>query len=163
MLAPIYALYVEKIGGDLLDASLTGAIFALASGITTLVAGRYSDKIKENELIVVFGYFMMGIGFLLYIFVNSIMFLFLVQVLIGFSEAIYSPSFDALYSKHLSWRKAGRQWGAWESMNYFTIAIGAGIGGLLVSLFGFTLIFILMATLCFASGIYIFFLPRKAL
>lgn len=163
MIGPIYAIYVEKIGGDLLDASLTVGIFALTAGITTLIAGRYADKIKENELIVVFGYFMMGIGFLLYIFVNSILFLFIVQALIGFSEAIYAPAFDALYSKHLSWRKAGREWGAWESMNYFTGAIGAGVGGLIASFFGFNIIFIIMASLCFASSIYIYLLPRKEL
>ena len=67
MLGPIYALFVENIGGDLLDASLTGGLFALAAGITTLVAGRFADKNKRGDLIVVFGYTLMGIGFLLYI------------------------------------------------------------------------------------------------
>ena len=56
MMGPIYALFVEEIGGDLLDASLTVAIFALAAGITALISGRYADKIKENELIIVLGY-----------------------------------------------------------------------------------------------------------
>ena len=53
MLAPIYALFVEKVGGDLMDASIAGGIFALAAGLTTLISGKYSDKIKENELIIV--------------------------------------------------------------------------------------------------------------
>ena len=163
MLAPIYAIYVEKIGGDLLDASFTGGVFALVAGITTLIAGKYADKIKENELIVVFGYFVMGLGFLLYVFVNSVIFLFLVQALIGFAEAMYLPAFDALYSKHLSWKNAGKEWGAWESMNYFTTATGAMVGGIIVSLFGFIFVFLLMAILCFTSGIYIYFLPRKVL
>lgn len=66
MLGPIYALFVEKVGGDLMDASIAGGIFALAAGLATLASGRYSDRIKENELIVVLGYTIMGIGFLLY-------------------------------------------------------------------------------------------------
>jgi MFS family permease len=163
MLGPIYALFVEKIGGSLLDASLTGGIFALAAGITTLIAGKYADKAKEEELIVVFGYVVMGIGFLLYTQVNSIWFLFLVQVIIGFSEAIYSPSFDKLYSKHLTTKKAGREWGAWESLNYFAIFAGAVIGGYVVTNYGFNTIFIIMAVLCFASALYIYRLPRRVL
>jgi MFS family permease len=163
MLGPIYALFIENIGGDLLDASLTGGFFALAAGITTLIAGKFADKNKRDELIVAFGYAVMGLGFLLYIFVNSIWFLFGVQILIGFAEAFYSPAFDALYSKHITKKKAGREWGAWESINYFSIAIGAAIGGLIASNFGFTSIFAIMSALCFISAIYIFHLHKRIL
>ncbi|MBT5021549.1 MFS transporter [Candidatus Woesearchaeota archaeon] len=163
MLGPIYALFVEQIGGDLLDASLTGGIFALAAGLTTLIAGRYADKAKRDDLIVAGGYLIMGVGFLLMNFVNSIWFLFGVQALIGFAEAFYSPAFDALYSQHLTKNKAGRQWGAWESLNYFSIAIGAVFGGFVASKFGFNAIFITMAILCFVSAAYIWVLPKKLL
>ena len=162
-IAPIYALFVENIGGDLLDAGLTGSIYALAAGVTTLVSGRITDRIRESELIVVFGYAIMGIGYLLLILVHSIWTLFLVQALIGFAEAIYSPAFDALYSKHLDRGKAGRQWGTWESMNYFTLAAGAAIGGLIVNQFGFNLLFVIMALLTFTAALYIYFLPRTTL
>ncbi len=163
MIGPIYALFVEEIGGDLLSAGFAGGVFALAAGITTLMAGKYADKIKENELMIVFGYFLMGIGFLLYMFVKSIWSLFLVQALIGFSEAIYAPVFDAIYSKHLDKNKAGRAWGVYESINYFSLAAGAVIGGLVGKQFGFNILFIIMAMLCFWSAIYIYFLPRKVL
>ncbi len=163
MLGPIYALFVENIGGDLLDASLTGGFFALAAGVTTLIAGKFADKNKRDELIVASGYLVMGIGFLLYIFVNSIWFLFGVQILIGFAEAFYSPAFDALYSKHVTKKKAGREWGAWESMNYFSIAVGAVIGGFIASNFGFNTIFAIMSALCFISAIYIFHLHKRVL
>jgi len=163
MLGPIYALFVEKVGGDLMDASIAGGIFALIAGITTLVSGKYSDRIKQNELIVVLGYTIMGIGFLLYIWVDSIMFLFIVQAIAGLGEAIYSPAFDAVYSKHLDGHKSGTQWGAWESMNYFTAAVGAIIGGGLVTLFGFQILFIVMAMLCFGSAVYIYHLKRNVL
>ncbi len=48
MLGPIYALFVEKVGGDLLDASLTGGMFSLAASLTTLIMGKYTDKVKEE-------------------------------------------------------------------------------------------------------------------
>jgi len=163
MMGPIYALFVEKIGGDLLDASLTGAIFAFAAGLTALVSGRYADKIKENELIIVVGYSMIGLGFFLYLFVASIWFLFIVQIIIGFGEAIYAPAFDALYTKHIDHKKAGLEWGAWETMNYFIYGFGAALGGLLVTQFGFSILFIIMMILCLASALFILFLPRKVL
>lgn len=163
MLGPVYALFVEKIGGSLLDASFAGALFALAAGVTTLISGKYSDKVKETELIIVVGYLIIGISFLLYIFVNSVIQLFLVQMLIGFGSAVYSPAFDAVYSNHLDGRKSGRQWGAWESMNYFTTAVGATLGGFIITRFGFQTMFFVMALLCFGSALYIYSLPRKVL
>ncbi len=163
MLGPIYALFVEKVGGSLLDASISGGLFALAAGITTLISGRYADKLKEKKLIVVAGYSLMGSGFLLYLLVNAPWSLFLVQILIGFSEAIYSPAFDALFSKHICICKAGREWGSWEAMNYFSAAIGAVIGGFIVYSFGFNAAFIAMASLCFISAIYVYLLPKRVL
>lgn len=163
MLGPIYALFVEKVGGDLMDASIAGGIFAFVAGLTTLMSGKYSDDVKENELIVVLGYVIMGIGFLLFLWVNSVMFLFIVQAITGLGEAVYSPAFDAIYSKHLDGHKSGTQWGAWESMNYFVTAAGAVIGGGLVTLFGFQILFIAMAILCFYSAVYIYHLKRSVL
>lgn len=163
MIGPIYAIFVEEIGGNLLDASLTIGVFALAAGITTIIAGKYMDKIKENELILVFSYGIIGLGFLLYLFVNSIWFLFLVQVVIGIGEAIYAPAIDVIYSKHLDKGKAGRQWGEYESMLYFAAAAGAVIGGFVATKFGFNVVFMAMAALSFFSAAYIYFLPRRAL
>lgn len=163
MFGPIYALFVAEIGGDLFEASLAGGIFALAAGVTTLFAGKLADRVKETELIVVFGYTLMGLGFLLYVIVNSLWFLFFIQALLGFAEAVYSPSFDALYAKHVSPRQAGREWGAWESINYFSAAFGAIAGGFVVSQFSFTSLFIIMAALCLLSAAYIYQLPRRIL
>ncbi|MCB9802949.1 MFS transporter [Candidatus Nomurabacteria bacterium] len=163
MLGPIYALFVEKVGGDLMDASIAGGIFAFVAGLTTLISGKYSDRIKQNELIVVLGYSIMGLGFFLYFWVDSIIFLFIVQAIIGLGEAIYSPAFDAVYSKHLDGHKSGTQWGAWESMNYFTTAIGAVVGGAIVTFLGFQTLFIIMSLFCFSAAFYIYHLKRNVL
>lgn len=163
MFGPISAIFVEKIGGDLMDASLAGGIFALAAGLTALVSGKYSDRFKENELIVVVGYAIMGVGFMLYMSVDSVISLFIVQIIVGLGQAIYSPAFDAVYSKHLNQSRSGSQWGAWESVNYFTTAAGAIIGGGVVTFLGFRMLFLIMAILCFGSALYIFRLKRSVL
>lgn len=163
MLGPIYALFVRNIGGDLLETSYAYGIFAFTAGVVTLFSGKAGDRIKENELIIVVGYILIGLGFLGYIFVNSIWALLFIQVLIGAGEAIYSPAFDAIYSKHLDGKRDGEEWGAWEAINYFTIATGAVSGGVLVTCFGFNTMFTMMATICFLSATYIFLLPRKVL
>lgn len=161
MLGPIYALFVEKVGGDLLEASSTFAVYNLTAVILTFIFGKFADKIKEEELVVVLGYLILGIGFLGYLFVNSIWSLLLVQVIIGLGEAVYGPAFDACYSKHLEKGKYAAEWGIWEGLNYLTKAIGALIGGILANSFGFNYLFIFMALLCFISAFYIFLLPRK--
>ena len=163
MLGPIYALFVERIGGSILDVGIAGSIFALVAGITTIISGKYTDKIKESELIIVFGYLLLGVGFFLYSKVNSIYTLFLVQIIIGFGEAVYSPAFDSVYTKHMGKKVTGKLWGLWEGMNYFVIAAGSVSGAFIAFNYGFNALFFIMSSISVISALYIFFLPRKIL
>jgi MFS family permease len=163
MLGPIYAIFVDEIGGNILDAGVTVAVYAATAGVTSLLVGHWVDRVKEKELVIVLGYVIIGTGFLMFMGVQSIPALILVQMVIGFGEALYNPAFDAVYSQHLDKKKTGIQWGAWEAMDYFTWAIGALIGGWFVSLFGFKFLFLIMAILAFSAALYIFFTPRKVL
>ena len=163
MLWPIYALFVEDIGGDLLDASFAGWLFALTAGIVTVISWRYADKIKHESLILVLWYAIMSIWFFWYIFVDSIMMLFIVQIIIWLWEAIYSPVFDSLYGKHIHKKQRWFEWGLWESTHYFTLAWWAFIWWLLVNYFGFNSMFILMWILSLFSALYILFFWKKIL
>jgi len=163
MLGPIYALFVEDIGGDLMDASIAGFLFAISAGIVTLLSGKFSDRIKRSDRVVILGYFMIGLGFFLFQYIETVTALFALQVLIGMGEAIYSPAFDKLYSENLDEGKYGTAWGAWESIYYFTTAFGALLGGLIVTNFGFSVLFLSMAILSFGSGIYLLIISPKRL
>lgn len=163
MFGPIHAVFVNQIGGSLLDASLAGAAFALAAGITAFLSGKHSDKIHNKEMVVVTGYTIIGIGFLCHTVVESVTTLIIAQFIIGIGEAVYSPAFDAVYTTHTTKTRVGQQWGTWECMNYFSQMAGAMIGGLIASILGFDSLFLIMATLSFISALYIFRLPRKTL
>ena len=163
MLGPIYALFVKEIGGDLFDASVAVSIFAFVAGLTTIVSGYYADKMPDNKIIVIFGYALIAVGFLLMTRVESMLGIALTQSLIGIGEAIYLPAFDEEYSRHIERENAGKEWSLWESMHYFSMAVGASVGGVVVTKFGFDFVFILMSFMVILSLLVLIRLPRKAI
>jgi MFS family permease len=164
MIVPIYAVYVDEIGGDILDAGLAAGVFAGVAGVTALIAGRLSDRVRHQGRIVGMGYLLSGVGFLLYAFVSSMWQLLAVQVLIGLAQASATPAFDALYTKHIgSKKRASSRWSLWESGNYFAIAIGSASGAAIVELTSFDTLFVIMAALCFGSAFYILSRPKRLL
>lgn len=164
MIVPIYAVYVDKIGGDILDAGLAAGVFAMVAGVTALIAGKMTDRVKYQGRIVGMGYLLTGIGFILYMFVGSIWQLLAVQVLVGLAQASATPAFDALYTKHIgSKKRASSRWSLWESGNYFAIAIGSAGGAAIVKLTSFDVLFMVMSGLCFISSLYILSRPKRLL
>lgn len=163
MLGPIYAFFVGEIGGDILAASSAWAVYAVFAGFAIFLFGKWEDRLREKEIAIVLGYGLTGVGFLGYLLVQTQAQLFVVQAFLGIAEALYAPSFDALYAKYTEVTRAASQWGLWEAMNYFSIAIGAVVGGFLAYRFGFPAVFIAMSVLCFGSAVFLYLLPRKTL
>ena len=155
MLGPVYALFLDGKGANLFEASLAMVIFSVVAGITTFFMGKVADR-KDPKKIMIIGYFLIGLAFLLYNFVDSLSTIYLLQVLIGLGEAIYAPSFDKLYTESMHKKNAGEVWGAWELANYFSQSIGAFVGGYLSYYFGFNFIFTMISMLCFLSTYWVY-------
>lgn len=144
MFGPIYAIFVENIGGDILTAGGAYAAFSIAAGVLTLLISRWEDHVKHQEKLIILGFAINSIGFLGYLFIQTPMHLFIVQIILGISMAIISPAYDSLYSKHLDKGKFSSEWGMWEGMNYIVLGISAAIGGVFGAIFGFRILFIAM-------------------
>lgn len=145
MIGPIYALFVADIGGSILEASWAYFAMTFASGIMMYVFGKLEDKIEDKESMVVIGFFLCSVGCLSYFFVHDFITLIVTQVILGVSEAVLIPAYDALYSKYLENDKAASQWGDWEAMRFMITAIGAVTGGFIAKTFGFKALFLVMA------------------
>lgn len=161
MFIPIYAIFVEQIGGNLMDAGFAAGIFAVSATIVTFFAGKLSDRKRYSKYILLYGYLLIGFGFFSLQYITTIKMLFIIQVIIGMGEAVYSPAFDKLYSQHVNKKSAGKQWGAWESLSYFSHAVGSCVGAIIAYYFSFNVLFIVMAALCFISGFYLYFFVPK--
>ncbi len=145
LLGPIWAVYVEDIGGDILDASGAFGLFMLTAALVTYVLSKIEDRQRHKAKFVVFGYLIGVIGYTGYIFVESTFQLLLVQAILGLTVAIKDPAYDGLFSKFAK-KHITLAWGEWEAMDYLTTGASAIVGGLIAKFFGFkTLIFLMIA------------------
>ena len=146
LLGPVYAVFVENIGGDLLTAGSSYGVFMLVCGALLYVMSRYENKKqKYANYFIIGGYALTSIGFIGYLFISAPVHLFAVQAVLGVAGAINSPAYDGLYSKNLAKGKFVLQWGMWETTRYFAAGLGAIAGGAIAQFFGFRALFLTMA------------------
>ncbi|HUW21255.1 MAG TPA: MFS transporter [Candidatus Bathyarchaeia archaeon] len=163
MFSPIYAIFIEDIGGGILEAGYAVALYAFATGILMYFFGKKEDLMKEPEIAMVIGYILTGLAYIGYIFVSSFVHLLSIQLILAVASAIGSPAYDGLYSNHLSKGKAASGWGSWEMMASFITGLGALMGGFLVTLNSFDLMFFVMGCFMFIAASVIYFQPRDLL
>jgi len=144
---PIYAIFVQQIGGDLLTAATSIGLFSVVLGVFTIIFGKLSDMKKglKNKLVVL-GYSIVAAAFLGYYFVRSPIDLFVIQAVIGFGTALIDPGWNALFSRNVKDGKECTEWGLWEGGKQIAIGIFAAVGGVIAYMFGFkTLILVMFA------------------
>lgn len=156
LFGPLYAVFVQRIGGDLLTAGSAYAGFSIALGVMIFFLSRWEDRVKHQEKLVVAGRGLAVVGFFGYLFIKSPVDLFFVQVIFGVAEAVIVPAFDSLYSRNLDKGKTASEWGMWESMRAIVVGIAAVVGGFIAQLYGFQTLFAIMAVvsiLAFAASL----------
>jgi MFS family permease len=161
LFGPIYAVFVEEIGGDLLTAGAAYSGFAIAAGILIFLISRWEDHVKHKEKLIIAGYVFSCIGFAGYLLIKAPVHLFIVQIIFGLGEAVGTPAFDGMYSKHLDKGKFISEWGLWESMSYITLGVAAIAGGFLANTYGFKFLFWIMLGLSILGLVASLFLVSR--
>ena len=162
MLGPIYAIFVERIGGDILDASGAMAGFSLSFALIVFLVSRWEDHVKFKKRLIFTGYTLSAFAFLAYYFVGNPFELLLVQILLGVSGAIVTPAYDAAYSLFLDKGKFASEWGAWETVNRAVTGVAAIIGGLIAFEFGFKILFLVMFAISLPGMLIAYSLLKKS-
>ena len=144
LFGPIYAIFVEEIGGDILTAGMAYSAFAISAGVLMFLISKWEDRVKHQEKLVFVSFLISSIGFLGYLFIQKPWHLFLVQIIFGIGEAIGDPAYDGVYSRYLDHGKFFSEWGLWESMQLILSAVAAAIGAFLANIYGFKFLFVIM-------------------
>lgn len=143
---PVRAVFVQKIGGDLLSIGWASTIYFVATGIFIALFGRIADKIGK-KILLVSGFALITAADIYFIFIQNIPMLLLGQALLGIGLAMTNPSWNGLFSKLLDNGTESSHWGVWECATSIGIAVAAITGAFVANTFGFAYLFGLKAIL----------------
>lgn len=152
LFGPIYAIFVQEIGGDILTASNAWAVYSIVIGALLLITGRLEDHLNRRKMVIL-GYFLSTVGTAGYLFVRQPLDLFIVQIILGVSAAINNPAWSAIFSTSLDKHCESSEWAEWEGIIRIDLGIAAFLGGIIVVAFGFRTLFILMTIISACSTV----------
>lgn len=163
LFGPLYAIYVQGIDNKIVTVSLSWAVFMISSTVFMYFVSKFGDKIKEEEYLLAGGFLIRSVAWFLYLFVTNISGLILIQIILGLGEALGTPSWNAIFAKHLDGHKEIMDYSSWNIINNLIVAGSTILGGILVTLFGFNVLFVAMSMLAFISFVGVLITPRRVL
>lgn len=138
VLLPIYAVFVQKIGGDILDASWAMAIFLISQWAFTILIQRLKWTYKHHVVMMIIWWAIRLTGIALYLAVASTGMLFVTQILVALGNAIADPIFDKELADHTDKNNNKLfERGLWEGMQDITNWLAAIIWWLIAVFFWF--------------------------
>lgn len=151
LFGPIYAIFVEGIGGSLSTAGTAYSVYCIVAAILVFIFGKFEDKFKNQEALIVVGYFIMCLAYIGYLFISKPLHLYIVQMIFGIGVAVNLPVYRGVYSRNLDRGKYASEWGIWDSITYLFWGISSFVGGFIADMFGFRFLFYIMVGLSVAG------------
>ena len=144
MLFPVFAVFTEQVGGSALDAGIGFGIFQITAGLFVFSAGSTKWFRRNVRRIVFFGFLLSGLAEFSYLLVHTRYELFAVQAIIGLATGMMNPAWDSLYTEGTGEHDSARNWSIWSGGVNLAQGVAALVGGLIVSRFGFRVLFVIM-------------------
>jgi MFS family permease len=163
MLGPLYAIYVVKFVDGVTAVSISWAAFLISTSIFTVIVSKKGDGVKEKRHLLLAGYIIRIVSWIMLIFVNNMITLVVVQILLGLGESIGTPAFNAIFAEHLDSNKFIKEYSGWSLIANLSSAAGILVGGKIVTIFGFKALFLFMSALSLIAFFGILLKPRKLL
>ena len=144
LLGPLFAIYAEKIGGDLLDITWAWAAYLMATGLFYVLVGKFINNSIYKKLVMIFGYALNALLTFGYIFVHNTQQLFILQIGLGIAEALSAPIWDSLFASNLENNNNTFHWSIANGHTHFVSGVAIAIGGLIANFISFEALFITM-------------------
>ncbi len=164
LMAPIFAVFVlrQVPGATMLTVGTGAAIYWILKSIIQIPVAIAIDRTaseRDDYLVLVMSLIFAGITSFSFIMVREIWQLYLVQAMQAVSFALYIPSWNGIFSRHLDPEHRSLDF----ALDSSAVGIGMGVAGLLGSFiaeqFGFGMIFFITAMSSFTSAAIIFCSP----
>src|SRR3989344_2020085 len=164
LLAPIFAVFVTQqiIGGSVAVVGFAITIYWTVKSVLQLGVAKYIDR---NHGEVDDFYFFLAGGFLnavvisLYYFATTVWHIYTLHFFMAIADAMLVPPFYAIFTRHIDKGKEGFEWSLYSSFSIGAgTAFGSAMGGIIATVAGFRVVFLLTGILTFIFSIMLFFL-----
>lgn len=136
ILMPIYAFFVQKIGGGILETSWAVALYSILYGLGTILIHQTPWSHKHRMHFLWLGWLMWLVSMALYFIMTNVTMLYLAQVLQALGDAMYEPVFDAEFSEQVATNPSGG-WAFFNGTTSIFSGVASVAGGLIATTFGF--------------------------
>jgi len=146
LIGSFYAVFVQKIGGSILDIGYSVTLYCITTGILIILVGKMSDRVNKKH-ITTLGFLLGAIGNFGYIFISHPYQLFMLQIVFAISTACLAAPLSALFATFIQKEKEGLQWALEGGGSKIIIGLSVLAGTFIVNYLGFTVLFLTMGAL----------------
>ena len=144
LFGPFYLIFINKIGGSIENFGIAVGLVVLSGALTSLIAGKYSDKFGRRPFLIIGGYASALVVFL-YTIVGSLWQLYLLQIFNGLIHTVFETSEMAFLGDVTKKSRRGADIGKYNAFLGIAEALAIFAGGFLAAVFGFELVFYIVA------------------
>lgn len=145
VLGPLYALFVADLGGSAFHAGFSWTTYALTAGLLMMAVGKLEDTFSNRSRYLLSGsHLIIALASFSYIFVSELWQLYVVQIVFGVGVAIMTPVSKTTFTAMEAKGHEAQGWALLDGGNFIILAIASSIGGTLVALGSFTILFLFM-------------------
>lgn len=155
LFGPFYLIFINDIGGSIENFGIAVGLVVLSGALTSFFAGKYSDSFGRKPFLIIGGYASAIIIFL-YTVIGALWQLYLIQILSGLVASIFETAESSFLGDTTEKDSRGKDIGKYEAMVGVAEAFAIFIGGFLVGIFGFEIIFYMVAIIFVVSTTVMF-------
>ncbi len=167
LVGPVFAIFIlQRIAVDDMSEATRIAGFASLSywavkSILQVPIGNYLDKTKgekDDFWFMTIGTFIAGFIPIGYLFSTSAWHIYVLQMIYAVGMSMVFPPWLAIFTRHIDKNREALEWSIESTFLGAGAGIAGGVGGILASMFGFPLVFILVSGLTFFSTFLLLFI-----
>ncbi|OGY85144.1 MAG: hypothetical protein A3G01_00960 [Candidatus Kerfeldbacteria bacterium RIFCSPLOWO2_12_FULL_43_9] len=158
---PIFAIFITKKipGGSAAMVGIAAAIYWISKSILQIPIAHVLDKNpgeQDDYRAIILGQIIVGIASLLFISITKPLHLYIVQFIAALGFALIIPAWGAIFTRHIDKGKEGTEWALDSTILGIAAGITGFLGGIIAEVFGFQLVFTIVAFMSFLSIIFPF-------
>lgn len=137
LLSPLYAIYVEQLGGNPQVAALAWAFYTLLGGVLMVVLGWWESRISNKERIMVLGFVLQLAGVGLLFTASDIPTMIAGYGVYAVGTGFVVPVWNQAFTRVEIRSKATAEWGMLNGGNMLLISAAAAISSVIYGFAGF--------------------------